>query len=65
VSRRGRLAWGLVGALSFLVLVQAYELAAGVRVGYAVKFAVAIAVGLVTVALVPLVEHRFGANGSA
>lgn len=65
MSRRGRLVWGLVGALSFLVLVQAYELAAGVRVGYAVKLAVAIAVGIVTVALVPLVERRFGANGSA
>lgn len=65
MSRRDRLVWGLVGALSFLVLVQAYELAVGLRLGLAAKFGVALLVGAVTVWLVPRVERRFGDNGSA
>ena len=62
---RDRLAWGLVGALSFLVLVQAYELAVGLPVGLPAKLAVAALVGAVTVALVPAVERRLGADGRA
>ncbi|NIW29157.1 MAG: hypothetical protein GWN07_18345, partial [Actinobacteria bacterium] len=58
---RDRLAWGLVGALSFLVLVQGYELAVGLPVGLLPKLAVAALVGGVTVALVPAVERRLGA----
>jgi hypothetical protein len=65
VNRRDRLAWGVVGALSFLVLVQGYELAVGLRLGYTSKLGVALVVGLVTVWLVPWVERWFGANGSA
>ena len=65
MSRRGRLAWGLVGALSFLVLVQGYELAVGLPVGLLPKFAVALGVGAATVALVPVVERRLGPNESA
>ncbi len=65
MNRRDRLVWGLVGALSFLVMVQAYELAMAHRLGLAAKFAVALLVGAVTVWLVPLVERRFGPNESA
>ncbi|MDZ7702389.1 MAG: hypothetical protein U5J98_10195 [Halobacteriales archaeon] len=65
MNRRGRLGWGLVGALSFLVLVQGYELAVGLPVGFLPKLGVALAVGATTLALVPAVERRLGANGSA
>ena len=43
---RNSLLWGLVGALSFLVLIQGYELIAGDPVGLGTKFGVAAAVGL-------------------
>jgi hypothetical protein len=65
VNRRDRLVWGLVGALSFLVLVQAYELTMALRLGLAAKFGVALLVGAVTVWLVPRVGRRFGPNESA
>ena len=35
------LLWGTIGALSFLVLVQGYELLSNVRLSFALKFAVA------------------------
>ncbi len=38
--------WGVVGLLSFLVLIQGYELVADVRFRWLVKVAVAIAVGV-------------------
>jgi hypothetical protein len=65
VSRRDRLVWGAVGALSFLVRVQGYELAVGRRLALAAKLGVAVLVGSVTAGLVPLVERRFDANESA
>jgi len=42
--RKASLLWGLVGALSFLVLLQGYELVAANRVDWLVKFGVAILV---------------------
>ncbi|MFB6298778.1 MAG: hypothetical protein ABEH65_00780 [Halobacteriales archaeon] len=41
MDRRTSLLWGLVGGLSFLVLVQAYELLVAVRIGFPIKFGVA------------------------
>lgn len=43
---RASLLWGLVGALSFLVLVQGYELAGGRGVTVGAKVGVAAAVGV-------------------
>ncbi|MCU4802246.1 hypothetical protein OB920_17870 [Halobacteria archaeon HArc-gm2] len=41
-----RLLWGALGLLSFLVLIQAYELATGDLVDWGVKFGVAVVVGI-------------------
>lgn len=41
---RPALVWGLVGGLSFLVLLQGYELVTGQRVDLVVKVGVALAV---------------------
>ena len=41
---KASLLWGLVGALSFLVLVQGYELLDGLGVSFLVKLAVALGV---------------------
>ena len=62
---RDRLAWGLVGGLSFLVLVQGYELAVGLPVGFPTKLGVAGLVAAVTLALVPAVDRRVGQDGRA
>jgi hypothetical protein len=43
---RGSLLWGAVGTLSFLVLVQGYELVANLAVGLPTKLAVGLAVGV-------------------
>ncbi|MFC6731429.1 MULTISPECIES: hypothetical protein [unclassified Haladaptatus] len=43
---KASLLWGVIGALSFLVLLQAYELVAGQPVDLLVKFAVALVVGV-------------------
>ncbi len=48
---RTSLLWGLVGALTFLVLVQGYELFQSVPVGFGVKLGVAALVGLVAAGL--------------
>lgn len=42
--RKASVLWGLVGGLSFLVLLQGYELVAAERVDWLVKFAVALLV---------------------
>jgi uncharacterized membrane protein YeiB len=46
VNRRQKssLLWGVIGGLSFLVLLQGYELVAGPRVDLGVKFGVAVLV---------------------
>mgnify|MGYP006293181329 CR=1 FL=1 len=41
---KSSLLWGLIGGLSFLVLLQGYELVSTERVAWLVKFAVAAAV---------------------
>ena len=41
-----RLLWGVVGLLSFLVLIQAYELISAVRIDWGVKAVVAVVVGI-------------------
>lgn len=43
---KASLLWGAVGALSFLVLVQGYELVAALRLSFLVKLGVAVLVGL-------------------
>ncbi|PSP74915.1 hypothetical protein BRC81_17225 [Halobacteriales archaeon QS_1_68_20] len=48
---RTSLLWGLVGAMTFLVLVQGYELLRSVPVGFATKLAVAAIVGVVAAGL--------------
>jgi hypothetical protein len=65
VIGRDRLAWGLVGGLSYLVLAQAYELVVGQRIGLAPKLGVAVLVTAVTIGLLPLIDRRLGSNGSA
>ena len=42
--RKASLLWGLIGGLSFLVLLQGYELVSAARVDWLVKFGVALAV---------------------
>ena len=46
---------GLMGALVFLVLVQAFELLVALRIDWAVKFGVALAVGVSSAVLAPAV----------
>lgn len=53
---RASLLWGLVGALSFLVLLQGYELLAARRVDWLVKLGVAVVV-LVTAAALSHVTY--------
>ncbi|SFS12042.1 hypothetical protein SAMN05216559_4000 [Halomicrobium zhouii] len=43
---KSRLLWGVVGLLSFLVLIQAYELATSDLVDWGVKLGVAVVVGI-------------------
>ena len=55
---REALVWGLVGALSFLVLLQGYELFTPERVDTLVKAGVALAVSVIGTVLARLVEPR-------
>lgn len=48
---RSSLLWGIVGAFSFLVLVQGFDLVASLNIGLLVKVAVALAVGVAAAAL--------------
>ncbi|MEE6209675.1 hypothetical protein U3A55_05860 [Salarchaeum sp. III] len=50
--------WGVVGALTFLVLAQGYRLATGDGLGLPVLLGVAIAVFAVTTVTVPAVAAR-------
>jgi len=43
---KGSLLWGVVGGLAFLVLVQGYELLAGIPVSIPAKAGVAVVVGI-------------------
>ena len=55
---RDALVWGLVGGLSFLVLLSGYELASGYRASLVVKFGVALLVTLVASAGSALIASR-------
>ena len=54
--------WGLVGGLSFLVLVQGYDLVAGAGVGGLAKAGVALAVAVVAAAVTHLARPRLRRN---
>lgn len=61
---KSSLLWGVIGALSFLVLVQGYELFTDDRLAFAMKFAVAGVVALAAAGSTYLVDPRlFGRNG--
>ncbi|WP_436934006.1 hypothetical protein [Halovenus marina] len=61
---KASLLWGLVGSLSFLVLVQAYHLTAGSFLGIWVMLGVAASVGVLTAGLTYLVRSRLAGNRS-
>ena len=60
---RGSVLWGVVGALVFLVLVQGYDLAVGLDVGFGARFAVAAVIGIVAAALAHRLAPRLGSKG--
>jgi hypothetical protein len=60
---KASLLWGLVGALAFLVLVQGYDLAFGLDVGFPARFGVAVVVGTVAAGLTHRLRPRFAAKG--
>jgi len=53
---RSNLGWGLVGALSFLVLVQGYQIVVNRFVGIGVLVGVTVAVGLCSAVLTHLLR---------
>lgn len=55
---RDAVVWGLVGGLSFLVLITGYELATGWRTSWLVKFGVAVLVTATATGASALVERR-------
>jgi hypothetical protein len=56
--------WGAIGALSFLVLVQGYELLSDVRLSFTLKFAVAGVVAVLATGSTYLAEPMLaGGNG--
>lgn len=61
----GSALWGLVGGLSFLVLVQGYELLAGTAVGVAPKAGLAVAVAVVAAVATYLASPRLYGNERA
>lgn len=60
---RDALLWGIVGALSFLVAIQGYELLADRRVDLLVKFGVALLVGVVAAVTTGLLQRRLPPDG--
>lgn len=64
-ERKASALWGVIGGLSFLVLVQGYELAAGTRVGVALKAGVALVVAAAAALLTHFVRPRLRANERA
>ncbi|WP_276273761.1 hypothetical protein [Haloarcula litorea] len=63
-ATKSSLLWGVVGALSFLVLVQGYELFAGVGVAVTAKAGVALAVGAAAALLTHVARDRLPGNES-
>lgn len=62
---KGSALWGLVGGLTFLVLVQGYELLAGSAVGLVLKAGVAVAVAVVAAVATHLARPRVYGNERA
>jgi uncharacterized membrane protein YeiB len=60
---KSSLLWGLVGGLSFLVLLQGYELATVERVDWLVKIIVAVLVVAGATAVSYIYHDRAGPNG--
>ena len=60
---KASLLWGLVGALTFLVLVQGYDLVVGLDVGFVVRLGLSVVVGLVAGVLSHRLAPRFRAKG--
>lgn len=56
-TRKASLLWGLIGGLSFLVLLQGYELLSGERVDWLVKLGVAVLV-VITASVVSAVYQQ-------
>jgi len=61
---RTHVLWGVVGGLSFLVLLQGYELVTGYRAPLVVKFGLAVAVAVISTALTATVAERLRVKGS-
>jgi hypothetical protein len=55
---KASLLWGLVGALSFLVLVQGYQIVAGEFVGFTILIGVTAAVGVASAAATHVLRPR-------
>ena len=55
---KASLLWGLVALLAFLVLVQAYEAVADVRLGFPAKVAIAVLVGCCAVGVTYVTDRR-------
>jgi len=64
-ERKASALWGVIGGLSFLVLVQGYELAVATRVGVAPKAGVALAVAALAAILTHLARPRVHGNERA
>lgn len=62
---RDDVVWGLVGGLSFLVLLTGYELVSGWRAGLAVKFGIALLVMVVAAVASATFARRLRENESA
>ncbi|ADJ13704.1 hypothetical protein [Halalkalicoccus jeotgali] len=61
---KASLLWGAIGALSFLVLVQGYELLSAERLSFSLKFTVATIVGFAAAGSTYLAEPvLFDENG--
>lgn len=61
---KASLLWGAIGAFSFLVLIQGYELLSEERLSFALKFAVAGGVGIIATGSTYLADPIFfGGNG--
>ncbi|WP_324756013.1 hypothetical protein [Haloarcula montana] len=63
-TTKSSLLWGVVGALSFLVLVQGYELLAARSIAATIKVGVALAVGAGATALTHTARGRLPGNES-
>jgi hypothetical protein len=61
-ERQAALLWGVIGALSFLVLLQGYELLAAQRIDWLVKIGIALVVGAVAGGTTRLLQGRLPAQ---